>query len=473
MHDRLAGIFVLLVLPTGLFLCLAVPPGEVPDEPNHVARASSLLHGALLGRRIHVPDAAGNPSIVSGLLVNRAPAFATLEFPASGAARMTATEWQRLNAIPWSPELTYYHAPNTAIYFPVFYLPMAGGLLIGHILDVTPLEAVLLARMAAFLVFVAVGALALRIAERGQTLLFATLMLPMTLWLAASCNQDGLIVAFTCLAAALLTRANGPSGAHFWTAGAILACVFAVKPPYLPLASAMLVPCREASFSQLRRAAVGVVSTALPAVCWTASATRLAFVPYVRGLPYHPGPLWAGSPDDVFPATDPAAQLQVLMHSPMLAIDLPLRSMRDLGVWYLQSAVGYLGLLDIPLAGSIYALWFIAISLAALSCAIVAPNCTSSTRPVTSLVGFVSIAVAVLVIFNQQYLTWTPVGLDEIQGVQGRYFIPIVPMGSLFIPSFRSRYATYILPAMALPAVLGSVVELAYLPQLVICRYYM
>ena len=39
-----------------------------------------------------------------------------------------------------------------------------------------------------------------------------------------------------------------------------------------------------------------------------------------------------------------------------------------------------------------------------------------------------SIVPVVLAMFLYMYLTWTPVGFDHIQGVQGRYFIPCALM---------------------------------------------
>ena len=37
-------------------------------------------------------------------------------------------------------------------------------------------------------------------------------------------------------------------------------------------------------------------------------------------------------------------------------------------------------------------------------------------------------------IFLSLYVTWTPVGMDRIDGVQGRYFIPLLPMLLFVLP---------------------------------------
>lgn len=48
------------------------------------------------------------------------------------------------------------------------------------------------------------------------------------------------------------------------------------------------------------------------------------------------------------------------------------------------------------------------------------------------LTAFVFLAIAVL-IFTSLYMQWTPLGAATVQGIQGRYFIPILPLIPLII----------------------------------------
>src|SRR5271157_614034 len=76
---------------------------------------------------------------------------------------------------------------------------------------------------------------ALLIARRCRLLLFVTLMVPMSLWLAASFSMDNGLIVFSVLASALLTRSEGGdrwAEVCFWLAGLALALVFVSKPPY-------------------------------------------------------------------------------------------------------------------------------------------------------------------------------------------------------------------------------------------------
>ena len=248
----LALLLMVFVVPTGLFLAVFVPPGQIPDEPAHVARIESLLHGEITGHRRPGLDAAGHRITLSGVVINEAPFTVSHLFGDLAPGRkMSAAVQQRLDSVPWASHTSFVFAPNTAVYFPVFYLPAAVGMGLGRLHGLTPYGAIVAARVANLLAYVVVSAFALALARRGWRLMFAALSLPMTIWLAASCNEDGLLIASTCLAAALLTRAAAPRGAAYWAAAALLACVIAVKPAYLPAGRIHAVALRRAGQARL------------------------------------------------------------------------------------------------------------------------------------------------------------------------------------------------------------------------------
>jgi uncharacterized membrane protein len=57
-----------------------------------------------------------------------------------------------------------------------------------------------------------------------------------------------------------------------------------------------------------------------------------------------------------------------------------------------------------------------------------AGNTVMQRRPLLLAVWFVALAgAAAFLMMTALYLAWTPVGLGRIQGVQGRYFIPMLP----------------------------------------------
>jgi len=61
-----------------------------------------------------------------------------------------------------------------------------------------------------------------------------------------------------------------------------------------------------------------------------------------------------------------------------------------------------------------------------------------------------------------QYLFWTPVGADFLEGVQGRYWIPILPMALIVIsrPSAAPRWLPYAVAAVSIAANIAAFVAL-------------
>src|SRR5208282_1114091 len=47
LQNGLAWLFVLFSLPILLFIDVTVPPGEMPDEPFHILRVTSILNGEI------------------------------------------------------------------------------------------------------------------------------------------------------------------------------------------------------------------------------------------------------------------------------------------------------------------------------------------------------------------------------------------------------------------------------------------
>ena len=462
-----------LVLPTGLFLAFVVPVGQVPDEPAHVARAESLLHGEIFGRHRIGVDFAGRPIRLPGVVINPSPVVVTQLF--SGypqGQKITAASMARLDHVSWAPRLSFVYAPNTAVYFPLFYVPAAVGLALARLDGRSPLAAVFAARVANLGFYIGTATLALLLTQRGRVLMFATLSLPLMVWLAASCSQDGMLVACCCLSAALLSRSSRPNGASYWSAAGLLACIIASKPGYLPLAAVMLAPGMTFAKPPRLSAVLGGVVAGLPGTLWTLLMLRYVAGPFIWGPPYHPGPLWPGNASLLFAGSDPDAQAHVLLHNPSLIIALPLRALYSQGLWNLHEAVGVLGLLNVVMAHAMYQLWFVALSLAAVS-DLLALRPAADGHFSFAIISLIAVAMTIVGIWDLEYLSWTKVGASMIDGGQGRYLLPLLPMLAIALPRLRLANAAWLRGALAVPAVAMVGVGMAYLPILVLDTYYL
>ena len=471
----LAVLFVAVALPTCITLALLTPLGQVADEPAHVLRAASLLHGQWIGRRASVIED-GKPRIRAGLDVDQALFGVQAGFL---QPKPTQDDVARAREQDWAGFLYFYPIASVAIYMPAFYGPAAVGMGLAKQAGAGPFVATYAARLANTACFVALGLAALLLARRGHALLFCTLMFPMTASLAASVNQDGLIIAASVHAAALLTRldvpkAVGPAlprGAAFWTAGLLLACVAAVKPPYAPLLALLLLPLPPVrDWLRLRKPlllrAAAVVVLLLSGLLWSWLAVTAVATSFPKP-PYEPGPLWTGPRPVLFDETSPAAQLGILLAHPLRVLSIPWTTIiHDPAL--LPSAVGVLGWLTVLLPDALYTLWYAAVP-AALLCDLLARRAGPRQGSLADLaLGLTAAAACVLGIYLSQYLSWTLVGNPTVQGPSGRYLLPILPLLALSLPTFKARGGGWLRAGLATVPVAAALAGAAMLPPLIV-----
>jgi len=474
-QHALASLFLAAALPTCIMLALLTPLGQVADEPAHVLRAASLLHGQWIGRRaLFLED--GKTQLRAGLDVDQA-IFGVQSGPQQHKA--IQEDAARARAQGWAGFLYFYPIPSVAIYAPVFYVPAAVGMGIAKQAGAGPFVATYAARLANIACFIALGLAALLLARRGHALLFCTLMFPMTVSLAASVNQDGLIIGASVLAGALLTRSDAPATARpalprsaaYWTAGLLLACVVAVKPPYAPLLALLLLPLppvREWLDHRrpllLRAAVVGLLL--LPGLVWGWFAVTTVATPFSKP-PYEAGPLWLGPRPAVFDETNAAAQLAILLDEPLRFLTIPWNTIvHDPAL--LPSAVGVLGWLNVLLPGMLYALWYAAVP-AALLCDLVARRSATRQGSLVDLaLGVIAAMACVLGIYLSQYLSWTLVGNATAQGPSGRYLLPILPFLALSLPAFRLQGGGWLRAGLAAVPAMAALAGVAVLPPLIV-----
>lgn len=471
----LAVLFVAVALPTCTTLALLTPLGQVADEPAHVLRAASLLHGQWIGRRGPYSEN-GATRVRAGLDVDGA-LLGVQDSPFR--PKLTEERVAEVRGQGWAGSKTFYPVPNVAIYMPAFYVPAAIGMGVAKRAGAGPFAATYAARLANVACFVGLGLAALLLARRGHALLFCTLMLPMTVSLAASVNQDGLIIVASVLAAALLTRSDVPTAAEpalprgfaYWTAGLLLAVVTAAKPPYAPLLLMLLLPLPPVrEWWRLQRPlllrAVLVLALLLPGLLWSWIAVTTVATPFSKP-PYEPGPFWLGSRPALFTETDAAAQFSILIAEPLRFLSIPwITIIHDPAL--LPSAVGVLGWLAVLLPEALYTLWYMAI-FAALLCDLMARRTGTRQGNLTDLAfGVAAAAMCVLGIYLSQYLSWTLVGNPTVQGPSGRYLLPILPFLALSLPVLQVWRSGWLRAGLvALPAI-AALVSAIILPPLIV-----
>lgn len=405
---RVPAGFLVLALLTGWLLAGLLPLGQAADEQAHAVRVDALSRGQFLGHR----EAGRGGFTVPPTLLELASATPF------GHVR-TRAEQDAAESVRWGQAAQFIELGTIATYFPLVYAPAAIAVAAARALQATPAQAFRAGRRVNVLVFGVLGAAALAVARRGRALIAATLLLPMSLALAASLSGDGVLIAIAALAAACATRGDNRG---WWGAAALLTLIGMTKLPYAPLLLVLLATARPALPVRL-----GVLALSAGLMLGWAAFNQTEVMGIVCWPAYQTGPLWPGPPRtlDTF---DAAAQLQVLRADPTRAVTLVARTLAQ-DVWTWRQMIGVLGWLHIVMPAWVYALW-----TGVLALVVAALLVEAGPAPWPALTGLLGVALSGWAIMLAQYLGWTEVGATVIGGVQGRYFLPLLPFLGVTVP---------------------------------------
>lgn len=387
---KLAWIYCALALVFTIGLAFALPPMQGADEGAHYVRADQISLGGFIGHRL-TPIASGG--LVDLGIIAAVDRFYPLVIDPNARIGPLARQpmaWGRQG--PWS-------FPNTAVYPPVFYMPAAAAIIAGKGLGLDVLATERLARIACALASVALATLAIALAGPAAAWLFTLLLLPSSAALMGVITQDGPLLAASALAASLWLRLIGPS--RPWRAALtglciLLALIGMSRPPYGALAFLPLIT----GAPPRRYRALGTASVLAAIALWSLVSTLHTFV----------------SVDPTHQA-NAAAQLSFLLAHPGQVVRVAAQSMR---VHFAVDYAGYfITTLQPPGVYSAVAWCALALALAA-SCA---RGFTADARRATFTAAMLAASAAGIVLI--QYLTWTPVGAPVVNGVLGRYFLPL------------------------------------------------
>ncbi len=457
----LVALFLVLGGGAAVRMSLLTPPGQVPDEPAHLARAAGLLHGAVLAvRRFGLESDSSEPVWMATVKENPGLAEAAVDGVHHGPDpfHVEFNNPAQMMWLTYSRQLVSVQIDNTAQYFPAAYLPATAGLAVGLALHLPPLHVFRLARFAMLLAYLLLGAAAIWIAPGGESVFIAVLLLPISLFLAGSVSEDGVLIALSCFSGAALAR-DPRKYPKSRVAGLVaLLVILGAKVPYLPLAGLALLPIGVAG---MRARALHMVWIVVPVLLWAVLVAALVAEPFVRP-PYHPGPLFTGDRGALFKSTSVSANFHVLIDQPRLLWTMPAALVAETGREICREVVGVLGLLQLQFPDSFYIKWWWALGVSMLGMIFPARRRIAAARtgPINLLYVSGIVALTCWSIFISMYMSWTEVGMPGIDGIQGRYFVLLLPFLALAIP--RTRWS---LPAIvpALPAFLLAAYDVHYL----------
>lgn len=378
----------------------ATGPFRAADESAHFFRAYAISEGQFVAQR------ARSDLLGSYLPVNIPKLAAILgAYPQQPALALPKGRLTRARALELKRGLRgFVHFPGAAMHSPVVYFPAVLALAVGRLLHCGPLVLFYLARCSnAFVVAASLGWGVSRVWQRAPFLACVALF-PMTLAQVGTVTADAVTfgVTFCWLAEIISARAEAKSPARPWWRWAIFALLLSqLRFPY-PLLGLLIfsVPGRA------RGKALFVFLVFVPCLLWLG---------IIRDLQVQTRP---------FVQVDPAAQLSFVLGQPFDFIGRVFAGLRDAGITYWHETVGVLGWLDFPVPG-----WLVV----GLTLGLLVATCSSDRTALRLGLRFRFACFALgsgglFLTALLAYMAWNKIGAETIEGWQGRYSLPLLPL---------------------------------------------
>ena len=477
----LSRLFIVLALVIGAALAVLNPPMTVVDEESHFFRAYEVAqgnwktdrqadkkYGAIIPKNLAEYVYGNKQNAFQDPTARQGNEYQLFGGPLAG---QRPDERQKVQVL--------YN--GAAVYSPVVYLPQALGIKLALLLQLPIVWLILLGRIMNYLLFIVVGYWALKTIKRGAYIVFVVLLLPMVLFQAMSLSADtptllATIVAFTLFMNILVRRTMQ------WSAGEITLLIIAStvialgKVVYLPLilgAFGALWFVKSVKSRRIRgRTALALIPILVAGL--VAGGSYMAWSRVNHDAIEHSQALFF---DEATQKTiSSKGQLQYIAgHLPAFTRDFLANTLlyndRDVQ----RGMIGRLGYTDWQVT---FPTWAVALAYVSLGLAAFVRQPDDAAVPLSRrrrkvLAAFLwGLAIATCVgTYVLMYLIFNPIGSGNIQGVQGRYFIPVLLYAAagvlLLVRSISSSRHTQVKAFIVISTMVTSLVMIA-----IISGYY-
>lgn len=403
--------FLFLALVLGVLFIIILPPGQSPDEITHFRRAYGISDGIL------VPDEEVNSA---GAIGSDIPV--TTNFFDKKAGHGTYADIVEQITLS-SEETSKQPYTSAALYNFICYIPQVLAALIGKLLGFSVLGMAYLMEIFNFVVWTFLAYFAIKLIPKFKSVAVFVALLPITLQEATSLSPDaltiGLSMFFVSYVLYLAYERKGVLGKKQLVILSVVSLVIGFcKIVYLPLVLLMLIIPSEKFGSKKRKwiflgVLFGVV--AVLNLAWLMVSARY-LVEYRDGV-------------------NSKEQLMDIIKNPLKYTMVMFRTVSVHGQKWMLNMFGLtLGYFNFVLPA---ALLFVSFAIAVL---LVGQRSEAlKIRKFDRAIFVIVFLIIVALIFTSLYMQWTPYGDEVIDGIQGRYFLPILLLIPLMICRTNTR----------------------------------
>lgn len=408
---RIENLYLFVMSIVCLSFLITMPTFKNHDEYYHWLKAYEVSNGHLA------------TPIEDGVQGSQMPNAVSEIFPSSNWINMDYTDVKNNLSVRVNyDEHGIHNAETAAVYSFVQYIPQSTGIALSKLVTHRAYLMTYAGRIFNMIISVLLGYFAIKIIPFGKAVLFVLAAIPTTIEAFTSLSPDALTISLSFVYFAYILRLSFDKKYKYRIKDFIILLLMSVmlalcKIVYLPLVGLiLLVPTEKFKDGKLKYKVINfliifIIST-LANLAWLSYASR-----YLSN----------------FRDGDSAVQVLLALKNPIHFIQMILYSMNIYGSKYVLSLFGYdIGWGELVKLYCVVPYTFILLSFLSLF----GDKRLKEKFTFFQCIICILVAVAIIgLIFASLYVQWTTVGATSILGVQGRYFLPILPIIMFIIGS--------------------------------------
>ncbi len=422
---RIENYFIIFSLLFGLFLIIFTPPLQSPDEPAHFSRAYSISEGHIFAKKLN--NISGDYIPVS--LLNFENELGYLTFKTD--KRISFDKIIDSSDILIDKNFKVFSDQKyQALYSPLAYFPQSVGIFFAKYFTDSVYWLLFFSKLALLTFYTVLGYFSIKSLPFLKQLLFLILLMPMSLSMGASVSADGVLIClsifyFSKILQYTYSNKNISSKQYFFIMFLAL-CLAMVKQSFFLTLFLLFIPLSK--FNDIKfikifnnnifKVLILLIPAFIGALMWSKLSYNL-FVPLNN--------------------SNPEIQTQFILSHPFVYLKTLSITLYLNLIILMYEAVGILGWLDVFLFPVTYWMYWLFFLLNILFCKGDEFRVFSSLYQRILLLGLVLFNI--ILISTIIYVSWIqPYVISPFDGLQGRYFIPLLFPFFTFLFLIRAKY---------------------------------
>ncbi len=395
--------FCLIAFVVGLLFMFSTPSLRGADEELHFYRIYQISEGNIISEQLDTGIMGGHlPKSLKEIKPDQ-----TTNYNYSDVLNDIKVE---LN----SDEKTDIEFPTSALYFPIQYLPQVIGVFIGRILTLNPVILVYLGRLFNLMAYILLMYLSLK-NVKGNPLIFAIALLPMQLHLATTLSADAFTNGLTMLFITYIIRLayfekeSVISKKHIVLLAVLGILISLCKIVYAPLCLLiLLIPKNKfkSNKSYYIYTIIYIIICFALNILWTLNSMSYLC--------------------EVNEGVNSSMQIRYILSNPIKYMFVLINTISMYFGFIFDSLVGAnLCLFDVPIFSWVPTTYLIILVVLTIR------NNKIEISNKDKIIVFLVCLMIIGLVFTSLYVQWTKLEANIIDGIQGRYFLPIIPLAIL------------------------------------------